>query len=580
MSVRLSWINRVEADEIRVYRDTATIDPNSLPAPLATIAGTALEYTDDAVSDGTTYFYRVAAVLTSASPDLVAVSAEISVLASGGAASPSPSPSPSPSAPGSLRANVFYDDIGAGSVKVAWGLRKLVSTWTGNLIRIRDTNDDSEQDVGFDADGNLASFSVVGDARVVTVYDQTGGGDHLVATSTTNQPTLQRSAITNRWEIKLNGVTQFLRSTFTSASSPAGAWAVARPIYFWRGTGYGTGGESFSVWWAVVHNDGANVNPFFRTAMQRNSSAITAIQFWRADPSNVSANLAPVPYYGRSHGLVAWHPYEDVIRDFGTDGYAAPGASGSDVTYPSTARVYVGASGTGANNPNNSFEEFVITDGNGISTATFNAAVDALYEEGITPATGVTLDLPFTTALGVADQSSYSHQVELVGLSAPSADYLDLDGTNWAFIAPHESFGLGTDWTIELDLWLDATTANRRIIGCHAGDDNDRGWELATWNSAGDELMFIVGDRSSAGNFCVTGTDGPAADLTTGTWYSIVIQRVGATVTIDVDGVEKANKVIGSAQDSGSGLFIGNGVSGSLGFDGRIRNFKITRNTL
>jgi hypothetical protein len=63
MSIKLSWpdINAAVADSIKVYRSTTPIDANSLPAPLATLAGTALEYEDTAVVRGTVYHYRVAA---------------------------------------------------------------------------------------------------------------------------------------------------------------------------------------------------------------------------------------------------------------------------------------------------------------------------------------------------------------------------------------------------------------------------------------------------------------------------------------------------------------------------------------
>jgi hypothetical protein len=91
MPIKLNWVNRVEADEIRVYRSTATMDPNALPTPLATLAADVLEYLDEAVAPDTTYYYRVAAVLTSASPEQLAVSAELEITNYGGVIVSSPS---------------------------------------------------------------------------------------------------------------------------------------------------------------------------------------------------------------------------------------------------------------------------------------------------------------------------------------------------------------------------------------------------------------------------------------------------------------------------------------------------------
>lgn len=82
MAVTLRWVNRVLADEIRVYRDVSPMDPFALPPPLDTLAGSALTYVDSSVVGGTTYFYRVGAVLTSVSPDKIVVSEEVQITAS------------------------------------------------------------------------------------------------------------------------------------------------------------------------------------------------------------------------------------------------------------------------------------------------------------------------------------------------------------------------------------------------------------------------------------------------------------------------------------------------------------------
>lgn len=62
MTVLLTW-SEGNADEVghRVYRDTATMDPAALPAPLADLGANVTEYQDASVADGTTYYYRVSA---------------------------------------------------------------------------------------------------------------------------------------------------------------------------------------------------------------------------------------------------------------------------------------------------------------------------------------------------------------------------------------------------------------------------------------------------------------------------------------------------------------------------------------
>ena len=62
---------------------------------------------------------------------------------------------------------------------VGYSLRKLSSAYTGSAIRVRRSSDNTEQNIGFDASGNLdttslLSFVGAGDGYVTTWYDQSG----------------------------------------------------------------------------------------------------------------------------------------------------------------------------------------------------------------------------------------------------------------------------------------------------------------------------------------------------------------------------------------------------------------------
>lgn len=70
--------------------------------------------------------------------------------------------------------------------------RRLLSSYTGALIRVRRDSDGTEADIGFDADGlldvnALLAFSGLGSAYVVTIYDQSGLGRHVTCSSLSNQ---------------------------------------------------------------------------------------------------------------------------------------------------------------------------------------------------------------------------------------------------------------------------------------------------------------------------------------------------------------------------------------------------------
>lgn len=58
----LNWqFDGADPDEFRVYRADSPMDPEALPAALATVAGSLRQYVDTTVTAGDTYFYRVSA---------------------------------------------------------------------------------------------------------------------------------------------------------------------------------------------------------------------------------------------------------------------------------------------------------------------------------------------------------------------------------------------------------------------------------------------------------------------------------------------------------------------------------------
>lgn len=61
MSIRLTWsnVNAAIADGVRIYRSTSPINPNNLPTPLTTVAGSALQYDDTTAANGVFYYYRL-----------------------------------------------------------------------------------------------------------------------------------------------------------------------------------------------------------------------------------------------------------------------------------------------------------------------------------------------------------------------------------------------------------------------------------------------------------------------------------------------------------------------------------------
>jgi hypothetical protein len=84
----------------------------------------------------------------------------------------------------------------------AYSLRRLLSLYTGPLIRVRRSSDDTTLDVGFDTDGDLdttAMLDFVGanNGFITRWYDQTGSGAHLEQGTTTAQPSIVTAGVVN-----------------------------------------------------------------------------------------------------------------------------------------------------------------------------------------------------------------------------------------------------------------------------------------------------------------------------------------------------------------------------------------------
>lgn len=111
----------------------------------------------------------------------------------------------------------------------AYSLRKLRSAYTGSAIRVRRGSDNTEQDIGFDVNGELdttalLSFVGSGNGFVRTWYDQSGSRD-AGNTTTGQQPRIVNIGVVHTLEGKptvafQGGVRQlFLNSSISAADS-------------------------------------------------------------------------------------------------------------------------------------------------------------------------------------------------------------------------------------------------------------------------------------------------------------------------------------------------------------------------
>jgi hypothetical protein len=95
-------------------------------------------------------------------------------------------------------ANYLLDSYSGAAA--AYSLRKLNNTYTGSAIRVRRTSDNTEQNIGFDANGNLdttslLSFTGTSNGFVTKWYDQSGNSRDLIQVTAANQPQISMNGV-------------------------------------------------------------------------------------------------------------------------------------------------------------------------------------------------------------------------------------------------------------------------------------------------------------------------------------------------------------------------------------------------
>jgi hypothetical protein len=106
-------------------------------------------------------------------------------------------------------------DTYSGSA-VAYSLRKLRAAYTGNLIRVRRSSDNAEQDIGYNSNNDLDTASLLtfcgaGNGFVTTWYDQSGNINHSTQATAVNQ-----AQIVSSGALILDSVTNKITTTWSN----------------------------------------------------------------------------------------------------------------------------------------------------------------------------------------------------------------------------------------------------------------------------------------------------------------------------------------------------------------------------
>jgi len=140
--------------------------------------------------------------------------------------------------PSKVARGLSFAEIGGAAPLVAYGLRKLVSGYSGNCIEVRRDSDDTTDDIGFDARGNLdisALETFVGSGNTGTIktwYDQSGSERDLAQSGNLKQPTIVSSGSTllhnGRPIIKFDGSNDLVKRSISDDAQPHTFFFVRR----------------------------------------------------------------------------------------------------------------------------------------------------------------------------------------------------------------------------------------------------------------------------------------------------------------------------------------------------------------
>lgn len=268
----------------------------------------------------------------------------------------------------------FYNTELGYTIVGAWGLRKLISSYSGPIVRIRDTVGNAEQDVYAAASGELNSFTVSGNAAIVKVYDQSGNGADLGQTSTGLQPLLILNATGNgKPAARFDGSDDYLRDATASTTRP---YLVAAPLHVSMSAPRQPR-EQWGKVWCIPHNDGANSSPYSRLVHEQDSA--TALN-WEAATRYDSvqpSTLLQARGYNNRKGFNA-HALLGYLGKFLLAGMPSQSfTADTSVTYPNNTRMYIGANGQGTENNGMDWVEHVVYS----TTSPVEADVQALVDK-------------------------------------------------------------------------------------------------------------------------------------------------------------------------------------------------------
>lgn len=253
--------------------------------------------------------------------------------------------------------NHDWDTYGLTPLGV-WSLRKRVSTYSGPLVRIRDSSNNAEQDVGFDGNGELDTFTTVGDAMVIRIYDQSGNGNDVVQDDVSYQPILDPTGSPNgKATVDLVGG-KFVYAENTGSDSDPIAYLTGNPIFAFAFNNVRTSGTKITM--GIPNVTGSNTSPYQRMGLEETSNSFRI----RSQYSSTTFTLS-VEQQGQGEKFIIDGGNETnrritIWRNDNDTTAATRTMSGDEIEYPNTTDIRFGANGLGNERHTGRFYEMAV----------------------------------------------------------------------------------------------------------------------------------------------------------------------------------------------------------------------------
>ena len=192
-------------------------------------------------------------------------------------------------------------DTYTGAAAAYSAARRLSSTYTGSLIRVRRSSDNTEQDIGYDGsnvldEAALTTFVGAGNGFVTTWYDQSGNEKNITQSTASYQPRIVNTGTIDTFlgkpALYFDTNNKGLETDFSSGTySAASAFTVVR-----RPTNtsdnaiiYAYAGASFAF--HTPYSDGSTYDGFFMTSRLSLGGSMTTAGNYIFQQINTGATL-------------------------------------------------------------------------------------------------------------------------------------------------------------------------------------------------------------------------------------------------------------------------------------------------